>query len=155
MLKKNVKLEDLRASLEFHLSGKDTSINILDRLYVLYDGRDYKMRDFMASFFPGKPYGQNKPVKGIDILKQIDSHIKKLYRPYYGSIEKKLTITVEMEEKKWLAILITFIVNYFSEKDSTMDVDFNMGVVSFVPAHSLPVRADVFINPFTLSEIKS
>jgi hypothetical protein len=42
-------------------------------------------------------------------------------------------------------ILITFIVNYFSEKDSTMDVDFNMGVVSFVPAHSLPVRADVFI----------
>lgn len=148
MLKKNIKPEDLRASLEFHLIEKEPSINILDRLYVLYHGRDYKMRDFIASLFPGKPYGKDKPVKGIDILEQIDSHIKKLYKPYYDHIGKNLTITGEMEEKKWLAILITFIVNYFSEKDSTMDVDFNMGVVSFVPAHPLPFKADVFINPF-------
>ena len=149
MLRKKVPHKDLHASLEFHLIEKDTPVNILDRLYVLYDGRDYKVRDFIASFFPGKPYGKDKPIKGIDILKLIDSHIKKLYKPYYESIEKKLIIAVEMEESKWFTILITFIVNYFSEKDSTMDVDFNMGVVSFVPGHPLPFKADVFINPFT------
>jgi len=149
MLKKNVKLEDLRASLEFHLAGRNSSINILDRLYVLYDDRDYKMRDFLLHLFPGKPYGKDKQVKGIDILELINSHIKKLYEPYYNYIDKNLSVTGEMKNNKWLANLVTFIVNYFSEKDSTMDVDFNMGVVSFVPAHPLPVRAAVFINPFT------
>jgi len=153
MLKRKDDLEELRASLEFHLDDKGSSKNILDKLYILYKDRDYKMRDFIVSFFPGKPYGKDKPIKGLDILKLINSHIKKLYMPYYVYIDKTLTVTGELEHKKWLANLITFIINYFSEKDSTMDIDFNMGVVSFVPRHPLPVRADIFINPFAIDSI--
>jgi hypothetical protein len=140
---------DVHASLEFHLRDKETSSCLSDRLYILYYGVDYKMRDFSASLFPGTPYGSDKPVRGIDILKKIDSHIKKLYKPYYEHIEKNIATTEEMKDRKWLAVLTTFIINYFSEKDSTMDVDFNMGVISFVPSHPLPYKADVFINPFT------
>jgi hypothetical protein len=151
MLIRKDDLEELRASLEFHLDDKVISKNILDRLNILYKDRDYKMRDFIVSSFSGKPYGKNKQITGLDILKLINSHIKKLYMPYYDYIDKNLTVRGELENKKWLANIITFIVNYFSEKDSTMDIDFNMGVVSFVPEHPLPVRADVFINPFAIN----
>jgi hypothetical protein len=149
LIRKN-DLEDLRASLEFHLDNKGVSKNILDRLYILYKDRNYKMRDFIVSYFPGKPYGKKKPIKGLDILKLINGHIKKLYIPYYDFIDKNLIVTGELENKKWLANIITFIINYFSEKDSTMDIDFNMGVVSFVPGHPLPVKADIFMNPFAV-----